>query len=59
MEIKEGDPHEENVPDEEKEFLAAQRKLGREGCIGGIDKIVTAARTEAKTKEDKKAKNME
>ena len=50
---------EKNVPDEEKEFLAAQRKPGREGCIGGIDKIVTAARTEAKKKEDMKAKNKE
>ena len=50
---------EENDPDEEKEFLAAQRKPGREGCIGGIDKIVTAARMEAKQKEEKKAQNKE
>ena len=50
---------EKNVPDEEKEFLAAQRKPGRQGCISGIDKIVTAAWTEVKKKEDMKAKNKE
>ena len=50
---------EENVPEEEKEFLAAQRKPGREGCVSGVDKILTTARNKAKKKEERRAKNKE
>ena len=50
---------ENNVPDEEKEFLAVQRKPGREGCIDGVDKKVSTAMSEAKKKENKRVQNKE
>ena len=50
---------ENNVPDEEKEFLGAQRKPGREDCIDGVDKKISTAMSEAKKKENKRVKNKE
>ena len=47
----------DKVPEREKGFLAAQRKPVREGCIGGVDKIVTTKMKEEKKKEEKRVKN--
>jgi len=47
------------VPELEKEFLAAQRKPGREGCVGGVDAIESTRQQKTKEKKEKAAKKKE